>query len=110
MMLDVFLRHRLGAFTLDAQFRAPPGVTVLFGRSGSGKSSIVNAVAGLLMPDEGRIVSGDRVLLDTAAGVFLKPQRRRLGYIFQEGRLFPHLTVRQNLGYGAWFAPKDAPR
>ncbi len=110
MMLDVSLRHRLGAFTLDVQFRAPPGVTVLFGRSGSGKTSIVNAVAGLLMPDEGRIVTGERVLLDTAAGVRLKPHRRRLGYIFQEGRLFPHLTVRQNLGYGAWFAPKGAAR
>jgi molybdate transport system ATP-binding protein len=110
MMLDVALRHSLGAFTLDAQFRAPPGVTVLFGRSGSGKTSIVNAVAGLLMPDQGRIVSGDRVLLDTAAGVRLKPHGRRLGYIFQEGRLFPHLTVRQNLCYGAWFAPKGAAR
>lgn len=110
MMLDVSLRHRLGAFTLDVQFRAPPGVTVLFGRSGSGKTSIVSAVAGLLMPDEGRIVAEERVLLDTAAGVRLKPHRRRLGYIFQEGRLFPHLTVRQNLGYGAWFAPKGAAR
>jgi len=110
MMLDVSLRHRLGAFTLDVQFRAPSGVTVLFGRSGSGKTSIVNAVAGLLIPDEGRIVSDERVLLDTAAGVRVKPHRRRLGYIFQEGRLFPHLTVRQNLGYGAWFAPKGAAR
>lgn len=110
MMLDVSIRHALGAFTVDVQFRAPPGVTVLFGRSGSGKTTIVNAVAGLLMPDEGRIVSGGRVLLDTEAGVRLKPHRRRLGYIFQEGRLFPHLTVRQNLGYGAWFAPKGAVR
>jgi molybdate transport system ATP-binding protein len=109
-MLDIAVRHAFAGFTLDAAFRAPPGVTVLFGRSGSGKTTIVNAVAGLLMPDAGRIVSGDWTLLDTEAGVRLRPHRRRIGYIFQEGRLFPHLTVRQNLGYGAWFAPKDAPR
>jgi molybdate transport system ATP-binding protein len=109
-MLEVTLRHSLGGFTLDAAFRAPPGVTVLFGRSGSGKTTIVNAVAGLLMPDGGRIVSEDRTLLDTARGIRLSPHRRRLGYIFQEGRLFPHLSVRQNLAYGAWFAPGGAPR
>ncbi|MBV0913707.1 molybdenum ABC transporter ATP-binding protein [Anianabacter salinae] len=109
-MLEVSLRHAFAGFTLDAQFRAPPGVTVLFGRSGSGKTTIVNAVAGLLSPDEGRIASGDWVLLDTDRGVRLRPHRRRLGYIFQEGRLFPHLTVRQNLAYGTWFAPKGAPR
>jgi molybdate transport system ATP-binding protein len=109
-MLEVALRHAFAGFTLDAAFRAPPGITVLFGRSGSGKTTIVNAVAGLLMPDAGRIAAGGWTLLDTEAGVRLRPHRRRLGYIFQEGRLFPHLTVRQNLGYGAWFAPKDAPR
>jgi molybdate transport system ATP-binding protein len=108
-MLDVSVRHDFAGFTLDAAFRAPPGVTVLFGRSGSGKTTIVNAVAGLLIPDAGRIASGDWTLLDTERGIRLKPHRRRLGYIFQEGRLFPHLTVRQNLAYGAWFAPKDAP-
>ncbi|AJE47357.1 molybdate transport system ATP-binding protein [Celeribacter indicus] len=109
-MLEVALHHDFPGFTLDARFEAPPGLTVLFGRSGSGKTTIVNAVAGLLMPDRGRIAAGDWTLLDTAAGLRLKPHRRRLGYIFQEGRLFPHLTVRQNLRYGAWFAPKDAPR
>jgi molybdate transport system ATP-binding protein len=109
-MLEVSVHHTFAGFTLDAAFRAPPGVTVLFGRSGSGKTTIVNAVAGLLTPDAGRIASGDWTLLDTEQGIRLKPHRRRLGYIFQEGRLFPHLTVRQNLAYGAWFAPKDAPR
>ncbi|WP_138466669.1 molybdenum ABC transporter ATP-binding protein [Poseidonocella sp. HB161398] len=109
-MLEIAIRHNFPGFALDAQFSAPPGVTVLFGRSGSGKTTIVNAVAGLLMPDEGRIASDGWVLLDTAAGLRLRPHRRRLGYIFQEGRLFPHLTVRQNLNYGGWFAPKDAPR
>jgi len=109
-MLEVAVRHAFRDFTLDAAFRAPAGVTVLFGRSGSGKTTIVNAVAGLLMPDEGRIASGDWTLLDTARGIRLRPHRRRLGYIFQEGRLFPHLTVRQNLAYGAWFAPRGEPR
>jgi molybdate transport system ATP-binding protein len=109
-MLEVAVRHAFGGFSLDASFRAPPGVTVLFGRSGSGKTTVVNAVAGLLMPDAGRIAVDDLVLLDTDRGIRLKPHRRRLGYIFQEGRLFPHLTVRQNLAYGAWFAPRGAPR
>ena len=109
-MLEVFVRHGFKGFTLDAGFTAPPGVTVLFGRSGSGKTTLVNAVAGLLLPEEGRICADDWVLLDTSKGIRLPPYRRRLGYIFQEGRLFPHLTVRQNLGYGAWFAPRGAPR
>ncbi|HMQ93193.1 MAG TPA: molybdenum ABC transporter ATP-binding protein [Amaricoccus sp.] len=109
-MLHVAIRHAFASFTLDAEFRAPPGVTVLFGRSGSGKTTIVNAVAGLLMPDQGLIASGDWTLLDTARGVRVKPHHRRIGYIFQEGRLFPHLTVRQNLAYGAWMAPKGAAR
>jgi len=108
MTLSVRLRHRLGAFALDAAFDAPPGVTVLFGRSGSGKTTIVNAVAGLLTPAEGRITVGERVLFDAAAGVSLPPHRRRVGYVFQEARLFPHLSVRANLRYGRWFAPRDA--
>ena len=109
-MLEIALCHAFARFTLDVAFAAPPGLTVLFGRSGSGKTTIVNAVAGLLMPDAGRIASGEWTLLDTGRGVRLPPHRRRLGYIFQEGRLFPHLTVRQNLAYGAWFAPRDAPK
>jgi molybdate transport system ATP-binding protein len=110
MTLSVAVRHAFAGFTLDAAFEAPRGITVLFGRSGSGKTTIVNAVAGLLKPDEGRVEVDGRVLLDTGRGVFLPPARRRIGYVFQEGRLFPHMTVRQNLTYGRWFAPKDAPR
>ncbi|SEL20577.1 molybdate transport system ATP-binding protein [Roseovarius azorensis] len=109
-MLEIALRHAFEGFMLEAEFRAPPGITVLFGRSGSGKTTIANAVAGLLTPDRGRIAAGDWVLLDTVQGIGLPPHRRRLGYIFQEGRLFPHLSVRQNLRYGAWFAPKGTPR
>jgi len=110
MTLSVALRHAFAGFTLDAAFAAPPGITVLFGRSGSGKTTVINAVAGLLCPDEGRIVLDGRVLTDTAARVLLPPHRRRIGYVFQEGRLFPHLSVRQNLRYGAWFAPQGAAR
>ncbi len=109
-MLEVALRHAFAGFTLDASFAAPPGVTVLFGRSGSGKTTVVNAVAGLLAPDRGRIALDGRALLDTEAGLCLPPHRRRVGYIFQEGRLFPHMTVRQNLRYGQWFAPRGAAR
>jgi len=106
MTLTVQVKHAFPGFTLDAQFDAPAGVTALFGRSGSGKTSVINAVAGLLRPDQGRIAVGEHLLLDTATRHNLPPHRRRLGYVFQEGRLFPHLTVRQNLLYGHWFAPK----
>lgn len=109
-MLEVAVQHRMGAFDLDVSFEAPAGVTVLFGRSGSGKTSVINAVAGLVRPDRGRIAVSGRVLLDTARGVSLPPHRRRIGYVFQDGRLFPHLNVRGNLTYGTRFAPKGAAR
>lgn len=105
-MLSVALRHDFGGFSVDLAFEAPPGITVLFGPSGSGKSTVLNAVAGLLRPQSGRVAVGGTVLTDTAARIFLPPHRRRLGVIFQDGRLFPHLTVRQNLRYGRWFAPR----
>ncbi len=108
MTLQVSLRHSFKGFTLDVAFSAPPGVTVLYGPSGSGKTTLINTVAGLLRPEQGRVVAHDWVLLDTQARRNLPPHKRRLGYIFQEGRLFPHLTVRQNLLYGRWFAPRDA--
>ncbi|MDA7967274.1 ATP-binding cassette domain-containing protein, partial [Ruegeria sp.] len=110
MSLSVRLKHALPGIALDLEFDAPPGVTVLFGRSGSGKTTVVNAVAGLLRPKAGRVAIDDRVLFDTDQGLWLPPHRRRLGYIFQEGRLFPHLNVRQNLSYGRWFAPRSARR
>ena len=110
MSLSVRLHHHLPGIDLNLEFDAPPGVTVLFGRSGSGKTTVVNAVAGLLRPEAGRVAVDDWVLFDTDQEMWLPPHRRRLGYIFQEGRLFPHLTVRQNLAYGRWFAPRGAPR
>jgi molybdate transport system ATP-binding protein len=107
-MLSVSINHRLGAFTLDAEFESEGGLTALFGRSGAGKTSLVNAIAGLIRPDRGRIAIDGEVLTDTEARRFVPAHRRRVGYVFQEGRLFPHLNVRQNLGYGRWFAPKSA--
>lgn len=104
MTLSVRLFHDFGSFSLKAEFEAPSGITVLYGRSGSGKTTIINAVAGLLNPKAGRISVEDWVLLDSEAGTNLPPHQRRLGYIFQEGRLFPHLNVRQNLLYGRWFS------
>jgi len=100
MTLEVSIRHRFGDFTLDATLSAPAGLTVLFGRSGSGKTSLINAVAGLLAPDDGRIVVGERVLFDKVNGVALAPRHRRVGYVFQDARLFPHMTVARNLAYG----------
>lgn len=105
MTLLVQVQHRFPGFALEAAFETGPGVTALFGRSGSGKSTLVNAVAGLLRPQVGRIVVDGAVMLDTAQGLFLPPHRRRVGYVFQDARLFPHLSVRQNLIYGRWFAP-----
>jgi molybdate transport system ATP-binding protein len=110
MTLEVALTHSFGGFALDVAFTAPPGVTALFGRSGSGKTTIVNAVAGLFRPKTGRIRLDDVVLLDTEGGIFLPPNRRRIGYVFQDARLFPHLNVAQNLAYGRWFAPRHAAR
>jgi molybdate transport system ATP-binding protein len=109
MSLEFAARHRFGGFALDAAFRVPAGITALFGPSGSGKTSIVNVIAGLLAPDAGRVVLDGTVLLDTGAGLGLPRHRRRVGYVFQDARLFPHLTVRQNLLFGRWFAPEPAP-
>ncbi len=106
MTLTVRLNHRLPAFTLDVAFDAPAGVTALFGRSGSGKTTVVNAVAGLLRPDHGLITAQGITLYDGKTN--LPPHRRRMGYVFQEARLFPHLTVRANLKYGAFFARTSA--
>src|SRR5207302_2935329 len=105
-MLSVAVRHRFGTFVLDAAFDSGGGLTALFGRSGAGKTSLINAIAGLLRPEHARIVVDGEVLTDTERRVYVHARRRRVGYVFQEGRLFPHLTVRQNLLYGRWFAPR----
>jgi len=109
-MLEVDVRHRFSNFELDVHFRSGRGLTALFGRSGSGKTSVVSAIAGLLRPERGRIVVDGSVLLDTERNLCVSTHRRRVGYVFQEGRLFPHLTVRQNLVFGRWFSPSRERR
>ena len=107
MTLSVDIRHRLGSFALETSFTSDGGVTALFGRSGSGKTSIIRIIAGLIRPDHGRVSLDDSILADTDRQVFVPRHRRRFGYVFQEARLFPHLSVRQNLNYGRWFAPRN---
>ena len=106
MNLEVDVAHRFGSFALEARFTSQGRLTAFFGRSGAGKSSLVNIIAGVVRPDRGRIVLDRTTLVDTERGVFVPKHRRRVGYVFQEGRLFPHLTVRQNLTFGRWFTPK----
>lgn len=99
-VLAVDVEKQLGALRLAVRFQAAGGATALFGASGAGKTSVVNMIAGLLEPDRGVITLGDTVLFDSEKSVDVPPYRRRIGYVFQEGRLFPHLSVRQNLDYG----------
>ena len=110
-MLEVAIHHRYGrgGFSIDVGFTAAgDGVTALFGPSGCGKSTILGAVAGLLRPDAGRIALDDTALLDTARRIFVPPERRRCAVVFQDARLFPHLSVETNLRYGPRRAPRDA--
>jgi molybdate transport system ATP-binding protein len=100
-MIEVDIRRRLGTARIAAAFTGEAGgITALFGRSGAGKTMIVNMLAGLERPDSGRIVVDGATLFDSDAGIDLAPEARRLGYVFQEGRLFPHMSVRRNLAYG----------
>ncbi|MEI6669202.1 MAG: molybdenum ABC transporter ATP-binding protein [Acidobacteriota bacterium] len=100
-MIEVCVRRRLGAFLLDADFAAPSqGITGLFGRSGAGKTTLINLMAGILAPDAGRIAIDDLVFCDADARVTLAPEARRIGFVFQDSRLFPHLSVEANLRFG----------
>ncbi|MGY4401644.1 molybdenum ABC transporter ATP-binding protein [Bradyrhizobium sp. USDA 3315] len=99
-MLRVDITKLLGEFSLAASFTSEGRVTGLFGASGSGKTSLINTIAGLLRPDRGTIVIDGETVDDTATGIHVPSWRRRIGYVFQDARLFPHLDVRQNLDYG----------
>jgi molybdate transport system ATP-binding protein len=99
-MIGVSLRHRFSDFPLDVEFHAGAGITALFGPSGAGKTSIVNAIAGLFHPHEGHIAVAGRVLLDTESGIDIPTHRRRIACVFQDSRLFPHMDVKTNLLFG----------
>lgn len=99
-MLSVDVEKQLGDFKLAVSFTSDGLVAGLFGNSGAGKTSIINMIAGLTEPDRGQIALDDEVLDDSAAGLHVPPHQRRIGYVFQDARLFPHLSVRQNLDYG----------
>lgn len=100
MSFDIDIEARRGDFTLAAAFQAGPGLTALFGPSGAGKTSLLNMIAGVLTPAKGRIAVDGHVLFDSNARINVKPEHRRVGYIFQDARLFPHMSVESNLLYG----------
>ncbi len=100
MSFEIAVERRLGTARVDLTLNSAGGLTALFGPSGAGKSSVLNMVAGLLRPDRGRIVVAGETLFDSDARIDLPPERRRAGYVFQDGRLFPHKRVRDNLLYG----------
>jgi molybdate transport system ATP-binding protein len=99
-MLSLDVEKRLGNFFISAAFESAGGITALFGTSGAGKTTLVNMIAGLIAPDRGRITLDGAALFDSSAGINVPVHRRGIGYVFQEGRLFPHLTVAANLDYG----------
>jgi molybdate transport system ATP-binding protein len=109
-VLAVDVEKKLGALQISVHFQVASGATALFGPSGAGKTSVINMIAGLLTPDRGVITVDDAVLFDSDRHIDLPPYRRRIGYVFQEGRLFPHLSVRQNLDYGRRMSglPRDS--
>ncbi len=109
-MIEVDVRLKLGSFSLDVAFANGAGVTALFGQSGSGKSLTLGIVAGLMKPDEGCVRLDGEALVDVARNVFVPVSRRRVGLVFQDSNLFPHLSVKQNLLYGRWFAPRGERR
>ena len=106
MSLVVSLRHALPTFTLSADFRSEGRLTALFGPSGCGKTTVVNAIAGLLRPAVASVVCDGQVLADTARNIWLPAHKRQIGYVFQDARLLPHLTVWQNIRFGQWFTAK----
>jgi len=110
MAFEIDIALRRGPRRIACRFAAPAGITALVGVSGAGKTSVLEAIAGLLRPAEGRIAVGGRVLFDSAARIDLPPERRACGMVFQDLRLFPNLRVRQNLLFGARLAPPERRR
>jgi molybdate transport system ATP-binding protein len=107
-LIEVQVKRRVDGFALDASFQSNARLTALFGRSGAGKTTVLNMIAGLIRPDSGRILVKGEAMVDVDKGIFTPKHRRRIGYVFQDARLFPHLSVRQNLLYGRWFARRES--
>ena len=111
MSLSLAVRTQLSSsFTLDVTMEAPPGITIVFGASGSGKSTLLRSVAGLIRPDAGSIAIGGRVLFDASNDLSLPVRQRRVGYVFQQLALFPHMSIADNLAYGLNDRPVDVRR
>ncbi|WOC16809.1 Vitamin B12 import ATP-binding protein BtuD [Pseudochrobactrum sp. MP213Fo] len=108
--LDLNIHGGNGGFRVDAAFRAETGVTALFGASGAGKTTLLRMIAGTLRPEQGRIAIGEHVLFDSEKQINLKPEQRHIGYVYQDARLFPHLTVLRNLTYAAWAGKRQPVR
>ncbi|MEJ5899252.1 molybdenum ABC transporter ATP-binding protein [Ochrobactrum teleogrylli] len=108
--LFVSIKGRNGKFAVEADFAAGGGVTALFGHSGAGKTTLLKMIAGTLRPESGRIAVGDFALFDADKGIDLPPEKRRIGYVFQEARLFPHMSVKRNLTYARWAGHRQATR
>lgn len=109
-MIEIDVDFARGDFRLKTTFQSSARLTALFGRSGAGKSTVIALIAGLARPDRGRIVVAGRTLVDTQAGVFVPSAKRRIGLVFQDANLFPHMTVRQNLAFGRLFTPRRERR
>ena len=109
MSLHIEVHHAVGPISLDLSLTTGSGLTALVGPSGAGKTTLLNIVAGLVRPTRGVVRIDDDVVADTARSLWTPPHQRRVGYVFQEPRLFPHLSVRSNLGFGRWFSRHRAP-
>lgn len=100
-MIKIAVKQTLGQLKLDVDLMLPmQGITAVFGRSGAGKTSLINVLSGLTRPDDGVIAIGDNTIVDTQRGINLPPEKRQIGYVFQDARLFPHYSVEGNLRYG----------
>jgi len=106
MTLDVDIREPLDTFTLKVKFSASAGLIALLGPSGSGKTTTLNVLAGIRRPEYARVLFDNDVIVDTERGIWKEAHTRRVGYVFQDSRLFPHMTVRHNLRFGRWFNRK----
>lgn len=107
--LTADIRHEFEQITLDVHLDLRGGLTALLGSSGAGKTTVLNVIAGTFRPASARVQIDGETLADTDRRVWEPPHRRRIGYVFQDSRLFPHLTVRQNLAFGGWFRSRAAP-